>query len=140
MATWWNIFSLSLTVAICVGAILAVICVVRQVSSSIQSTKESLKTRGISISKEGVSVKTDKRFDREHYIDATQRGIMKAMVTALALRVAGREQPENSAESDRVQQSQQVISPRSLGFGKEDMLWSCCYYMPAVHLLVRVKT
>ncbi|KAL4071910.1 hypothetical protein J3A83DRAFT_2932563 [Scleroderma citrinum] len=79
MATWWNIFSLSLTVAICVGAILAVICVVRQVSSSIQSTKESLKTRGISISKEGVSVKTDKRFDREHYIDATQRGIMKAM-------------------------------------------------------------
>jgi len=36
-------------------------------------TRYRLKTRGISISKEGVSVKTDKRFDRERYLDATQR-------------------------------------------------------------------
>ncbi|KIM63310.1 hypothetical protein SCLCIDRAFT_56973, partial [Scleroderma citrinum Foug A] len=62
-----------------VGTVLAVIYVVRQISASMQSTKESLKTRGISISKEGVSVKTDKRFDREHYLDATQRGIIKAV-------------------------------------------------------------
>lgn len=79
MATWIDILSLSITTILFVGTVLVITYVVRQISTSIQSTKESLKTRGISISKEGVSVKTDKRFDRERYLDATQRGIIKAM-------------------------------------------------------------
>lgn len=33
----------------------------------------SLKTRGLTISDKGVSIKTSKRFDREDYVDATQR-------------------------------------------------------------------
>jgi len=33
----------------------------------------SLKTKGLDISAKGVSIKTQKRFDREHYVDATQR-------------------------------------------------------------------
>jgi hypothetical protein len=36
----------------------------------------SLKSRGLDISKEGVSVKTFRRFDREDYVDATQRSIL----------------------------------------------------------------
>ena len=33
----------------------------------------SLKAKGLDISAHGVSIKTEKRFDREHYVDATQR-------------------------------------------------------------------
>ena len=33
----------------------------------------SLKTKGLDISDKGVSIKTQKRFDRENYVDATQR-------------------------------------------------------------------
>ncbi|PIL32437.1 hypothetical protein GSI_05139 [Ganoderma sinense ZZ0214-1] len=37
-----------------------------------------LKKQGVDVSRHGVSVKTDKRFDREQYLDATQRGFIKA--------------------------------------------------------------
>ena len=41
-----------------------------------------LSKKGLHITPSGLSVKTEKRFDREDYIDATQRGIMKTMKVA----------------------------------------------------------
>lgn len=35
--------------------------------------RRRLEQRGITLSRDGVSVKTQKRFDREAYLDATQR-------------------------------------------------------------------
>ncbi|KAF8869791.1 hypothetical protein BD779DRAFT_1583718 [Infundibulicybe gibba] len=54
----------------------------KQISEGVKSTKESLKARGLDISDKGVSVKTSKRFDRADYVDATQRGFVKAMESA----------------------------------------------------------
>ncbi|KAI6144917.1 hypothetical protein BKA82DRAFT_4168082 [Pisolithus tinctorius] len=79
MARWIDVFSLSVTTMIFVGMILAIIYFARRISSTVEVTKESLKNRGISISDSGVSIKTNKRFDMEHYVDATQRGFIKAM-------------------------------------------------------------
>lgn len=82
MATWVDILSLSVTIIVFVGTILAIIYFARQIASSAEATKESLRNRGISVSESGVSIKTDKRFDMEHYVDATQHGILKAMDAA----------------------------------------------------------
>ncbi|TFY80332.1 hypothetical protein EWM64_g3683 [Hericium alpestre] len=96
MASWTDIFSLILvrilltpcelklstfeqTIAIFVGTIVGVVLLVRRFSAYISSTKESLKKRGWTISSNGVSVKTSKRMNREDYLDATQRGFIKAM-------------------------------------------------------------
>ncbi|KAF9233110.1 hypothetical protein BU15DRAFT_15243, partial [Melanogaster broomeanus] len=65
---------LTQTTLIFVGTILGVVYVVRQVSWGIKSIKESLESKGIRISDKSVSVKTQKRFDREDYVDATQNG------------------------------------------------------------------
>ncbi|KAF9231736.1 hypothetical protein BU15DRAFT_55800 [Melanogaster broomeanus] len=41
-----------------------------------------LEGKGIRISDKGVSVKTQRRFDREDYVDATPRGSIKALNAA----------------------------------------------------------
>ncbi|KAH7886772.1 hypothetical protein F5I97DRAFT_1927079 [Phlebopus sp. FC_14] len=82
MASWFDLFSLVITTLFFVGTIVGVIYVARVISSSVHSTRESLKSKGISISDKGVSVKTEKRFDRGDYVDATQRGIIKAINAA----------------------------------------------------------
>ncbi|KAF9231389.1 hypothetical protein BU15DRAFT_56189, partial [Melanogaster broomeanus] len=61
------------TTLIFVGTMLGVVYVVKQVSSGVKSGKESRESKGICISDKGVSVETQKRFDREDYVDATQR-------------------------------------------------------------------
>ncbi|KAI6111825.1 hypothetical protein EDD16DRAFT_1606172 [Pisolithus croceorrhizus] len=82
MATWVDVFSLSVTTIVFVGTILAVIYSARKLTSTVAATKESLKNRGISLSDSGVSIKTDKRLDMEHYVDATQRGMIKVLDAA----------------------------------------------------------
>jgi len=67
-----------------------VLLVVRSVSQGVESAKEGLKTKGVHITDKGVSVKTSKRFDREDYVDATQRGLLKA-VNASTFRKGGAE-------------------------------------------------
>ncbi|EGN97382.1 hypothetical protein SERLA73DRAFT_184073 [Serpula lacrymans var. lacrymans S7.3] len=79
MASWVDLFSLLATTLFFVGVIVGVVLLGRQISNAVQSTKESLNNRGIAISDKGVSVKTNKRFDRSDYVDATQRGLMKAL-------------------------------------------------------------
>ncbi|KAG2135624.1 hypothetical protein BD769DRAFT_430496 [Suillus cothurnatus] len=73
MASWIDIFSFLLISSLFVGTILGVIFLAKSFSAAAQNTKESLQSRGISISDKGVSIKTSKRFDREDYVDATQR-------------------------------------------------------------------
>lgn len=82
MATWIDVLSLSVTTIVFVGTILAVIYSARKIASIVAATKESLKNRGISLSGSGVSIKTNKRLDMEHYVDATQRGLIKVMDAA----------------------------------------------------------
>ncbi|KAJ7265920.1 hypothetical protein B0H12DRAFT_1230325 [Mycena haematopus] len=78
MADWMDMVSLLVTLSVCGGIIYVVLLVVRSVSQGVESAKEGLKTKGVHITDKGVSVKTSKRFDREDYVDATQRGIIKA--------------------------------------------------------------
>ncbi|KAA1473334.1 hypothetical protein DENSPDRAFT_270067 [Dentipellis sp. KUC8613] len=100
MAAWVDIFSLILvrpsftcssphdeteispflqTTFVFVGSILGAVYLVRKISAYVTRTKESLKQKGWTISEKGVSVKTSGRMNREDYLDATQRGLIKAM-------------------------------------------------------------
>ena len=47
--------------------------------TTIFSGSNSLRDRGLTISDKGMSVRTTGRYSREDYVDATQRGLMKAM-------------------------------------------------------------
>jgi len=95
MANWLDLISLLATVAVFGGIVYAVLVVVRSVSQGVESAKEGLKTKGVHITDKGVSVKTSKRFDREDYVDATQRNFVKA-VNASSFRKGG----ANDSQSD----------------------------------------
>jgi len=79
MANWFDFLSLTVTVAIIGGIVYGIITVSKAISASVETTKQSLKNKGYTISDKGVAIKTSKRFDREDYVDATQRGFVKAM-------------------------------------------------------------
>lgn len=79
MASWIDIFSFLTTTSLFVGTILGVIYIAKRLSEAAQNTKESLENKGISISDKGVSIKTSKRLDRENYVDATQRGVVRVL-------------------------------------------------------------
>jgi len=44
-----------------------------KISAITLTTKEKLKSKGYDVSTQGVAVQTQKRFNREDYVDATQR-------------------------------------------------------------------
>ncbi|KAG7087316.1 hypothetical protein E1B28_013293 [Marasmius oreades] len=79
MASWFDVISFLLTALFFGGVIYGVLYLVRSVTQGIETTKEKLKERGYDVSAGGVKVKTSKRFDRDDYVDATQRGFVKAM-------------------------------------------------------------
>ncbi|KAF9039213.1 hypothetical protein BJ165DRAFT_1496846 [Panaeolus papilionaceus] len=79
MAGLTDILSLIVTFGLFGGAIYLIVSVVQSINKGVSSTKESLKAQGLHISENGVSVKTQRRFDREDYVDATQRGFVRAM-------------------------------------------------------------
>ncbi|KAL0574005.1 hypothetical protein V5O48_007949 [Marasmius crinis-equi] len=79
MAGLLDVVSFITTAAFFGGVIYGVLYLVRSVNSGIENTKAQLKERGYDVSSGGVKVKTSKRFDREDYVDATQRGFVKAM-------------------------------------------------------------
>lgn len=79
MAKWIDLFSLVLTITLFLGAIVGIVLFVRRISEFVNATKASLQEKGWTVSNQGVSVRTSKRLDREDYIDATQRGIMKVV-------------------------------------------------------------
>ncbi|KAK0201238.1 hypothetical protein DFS33DRAFT_1266425, partial [Desarmillaria ectypa] len=69
-------------VGICGGIVYGILCASNSLSETVASTKEKLKEKGYTVSDTGVSVKTSKRFGREDYVDATQRGLVKAIGAA----------------------------------------------------------
>jgi len=99
MASWIDIFSFLLISSLFVGTILGVIFLAKSLSAAAQNTKESLQNRGISISDKGVSIKTSKRFDREDYVDATQRGMIK-VIDASNLHPVGVDDLKSKSSSD----------------------------------------
>ncbi|KAH6905593.1 hypothetical protein BKA70DRAFT_1291665 [Coprinopsis sp. MPI-PUGE-AT-0042] len=74
-----DILAFTFTLALVGGFVYGVIYVVNLVNQSVESTKANLKSKGMDISANGVSVKTDKYVDRQDYIDATQRKIINVM-------------------------------------------------------------
>jgi len=82
MATWVDICALFVTMVVTTGAVYCIVTFMRQLAQSVEATKESLKNKGLTVSEHGVSVKTDGRFDREDYLGATQRGLIKALGAA----------------------------------------------------------
>jgi len=79
MANWGDFFALIATIAVFGGVIYGILKLSGSVSEGVKSTKDKLKERGYDISGKGVSVKTSKRLNREDYVDATQRGIIRAL-------------------------------------------------------------
>ncbi|KAG2148917.1 hypothetical protein DEU56DRAFT_782876 [Suillus clintonianus] len=79
MANWIDVLSFLIITSLFVGTIVGVVFTAKRLSAAAQNTKNSLLNKGISISDTGVSIKTSKRFDRENYVDATQRGVIKVL-------------------------------------------------------------
>ncbi|KAJ4469307.1 hypothetical protein J3R30DRAFT_3409782 [Lentinula aciculospora] len=79
MAELGDFLALIATIVIFAGIVYAVYTVVGSVSEGVKSTKDKLKEKGYEISDKGMSVKTSKRMNREDYVDATQRGLIRAM-------------------------------------------------------------
>lgn len=78
MANWIDFVSLFITLSIAASIVAGLLYVGRATSRAAERAKESLKHKGVNVSREGVSVKTNKRWDRSDYLDATQRGFVKA--------------------------------------------------------------
>ncbi|KAJ3798468.1 hypothetical protein GGU11DRAFT_582999 [Lentinula aff. detonsa] len=79
MAELTDFIALIATIAIFAGIIYIIYTVTGTVSEGVKSTKDKLKEKGYEISDQGMSVKTSKRMNREDYVDATQRGLIRAM-------------------------------------------------------------
>ncbi|KZT30256.1 hypothetical protein NEOLEDRAFT_1174558 [Neolentinus lepideus HHB14362 ss-1] len=82
MANWLDVISFIFTMGLFVGVIIGVLYASNAISKAMANTKESLKAKGVDLSKSGMSVRTSGRYTREDYIDATQRGIIKSMSAA----------------------------------------------------------
>ncbi|KIK58990.1 hypothetical protein GYMLUDRAFT_45015, partial [Collybiopsis luxurians FD-317 M1] len=82
MADLGDFIALIVTIAVFAGIIYAIVSVRGSVSEGVKSTKDKLKEKGYDISDKGLAVKTSKRMNREDYVDATQRGLIRAMGAA----------------------------------------------------------
>ncbi|CAK5264710.1 unnamed protein product [Mycena citricolor] len=103
MASWLDLIALIATISVFAGIVYGALLLVRSVSQGIESAKEGLKNKGSALAfrplglrphndtydancsarhGQGVEVKTSKRFDREDYVDATQRNFVKAVNAA----------------------------------------------------------
>ncbi|CCO31532.1 hypothetical protein BN14_05577 [Rhizoctonia solani AG-1 IB] len=51
----------------------------QQFSGAVESTKDGLKKRGLDITENGMSVKTEKRLERDDYIGGTGRNLVDAL-------------------------------------------------------------
>ncbi|PPQ74754.1 hypothetical protein CVT26_005051, partial [Gymnopilus dilepis] len=91
---WHATHSIRQTISVLGGIVYGILYIVKSVNDGLESTKASLKSKGLDISSTGVSVKTSRRFDREDYVDATQRGIIKAMGAASFRKNAAASSPD----------------------------------------------
>ncbi|PPQ91269.1 hypothetical protein CVT25_006212 [Psilocybe cyanescens] len=119
MAGWVDFLSLIATVAVFGGIVYGIIFVVQSINDGLTSTKASLKSRGLDVSASGVSVKTSKRFGREDYVDATQRGIVKAM-GASSFRRNDSSSTASATAPPQIQRTDSAASIRSTGSSSEE--------------------
>ncbi|TEB26740.1 hypothetical protein FA13DRAFT_1795426 [Coprinellus micaceus] len=99
------------------------------IDQGVASTKETLKAKGVEISASGVSMKTDKRLEREDYIDATKRGFMKTLEASSAAKYLDQSQGKRkgahhisrsiSGASDKSATSESSEKKRRLPFGRK---------------------
>ncbi|EAU83743.1 hypothetical protein CC1G_05647 [Coprinopsis cinerea okayama7 len=89
MAGLLDVFSFVLTVGVIGTVVYGILYVVKAVNQGVESTKASLKERGLDVSSSGVSLKTSKHFDRQDYLDATQRGIVNLVEASSVRRADG---------------------------------------------------
>jgi len=62
-----------------VGIVVGGIYVFRMVSATIEKTRTDLRSKGVHVSNQGVQIKTNKTYNHEDYIDATQRALTAGM-------------------------------------------------------------
>jgi len=74
-----DLFALIFTLAILGGILYLVFHTNKAMNGAVRTAKEKLESKGLHVSSTGVAVKTEKRFDREAYMDATQRGLVRAL-------------------------------------------------------------
>ncbi|PCH34616.1 hypothetical protein WOLCODRAFT_139468 [Wolfiporia cocos MD-104 SS10] len=78
MARWIDLLSLALTFSIVAAVLIGIVRLVQFIQQIAQATKQSLHNKGVDVSRQGISVKTNKHLDRDQYLDVTQRGFIKA--------------------------------------------------------------
>ncbi|CAE6496359.1 unnamed protein product [Rhizoctonia solani] len=79
MSNWFDIVSLVLFLGLFSGAVYGAMVLSKQFSGAVESTKDGLKKRGLSITENGMSVKTEGRLDRDDYIGGTGRNLVDAL-------------------------------------------------------------
>ncbi|KAI0075036.1 hypothetical protein K474DRAFT_1664743 [Panus rudis PR-1116 ss-1] len=83
MASWYDYLALVITIALTCAVIWGSMMIYEALNNAKRSAKQRLKNKGVNVSKHGVSVKREIRLvDRETYMDATQRGFVKALSNA----------------------------------------------------------
>ncbi|KIP11823.1 hypothetical protein PHLGIDRAFT_17836 [Phlebiopsis gigantea 11061_1 CR5-6] len=103
MASWSDYVSLTLTVALLAAALYCVLYLRAQIHKGIVVSKDKLRNKGIDVSAAGAHVKTrSKLADREAYMDATQRGVIKALSKASVSRGS---EPARSRHASRTSRS-----------------------------------
>ncbi|KZT66312.1 hypothetical protein DAEQUDRAFT_473047 [Daedalea quercina L-15889] len=124
MANWIDVFSLVLTLSIASAVVLGLVYIGKATSQAAEATKASLKNRGVNLSKDGVSIKTNKRWDRGDYLDATQRGFVKAYNNSTFGSGLGAGVRSHSASSIRSEQSSEGRDRHGTASGGESRVFS----------------
>jgi len=81
MTSWIDYLSLALVLALIAGLGFVAIALTQKFNDGVQATRDSLRKRGLDITTQGVSVKTNQTYDQERYLDQTQKGFVN-VVTA----------------------------------------------------------
>ncbi|OCH87104.1 hypothetical protein OBBRIDRAFT_177601 [Obba rivulosa] len=69
MATWMDFFSLIATLSFIGGTAHGLLVLAHQCHLALESIKESLQSKGVSVSEHGISVKLSRRLDPEDCMD-----------------------------------------------------------------------
>jgi len=100
--SWTDYIQLIITVVLVGGFVGGAIFLVRTIQETVACTKANLKAKGFDVTKNGIHIKTDKRMDRESYMDATHRGFINGVE---ALKKAG--SFNNSSNEERLHHAAQ---------------------------------
>jgi len=102
MATSWFEFISSLFMTfLVVGVVVGGIYAFRTISATIEQTRNDLRSKGVNISDSGVQIKTNKHYNHEDYIDATQRVLTAGMDPMAKASSFKRVNPEAGKEKRR---------------------------------------